>query len=124
MGPFLTSSTLEQLVGALTCQPCGRVNVTLLLMHWGVTAGDGARDQVHAKNVIAPVGAGKHKHRKHTCKWSPATLATAPCTVLVSWQGGQLLLGILYLLCSLAEIIRQALLWCSNMPRQMLPAVL
>lgn len=77
-GPFLSSSILEQFVSALTCQPCGHMNVTLLLMHWGMMAGDGARDQVHAKSVIAPVGAGKHKHGKHTCKWPPAILAMAP----------------------------------------------
>lgn len=83
MGPFLNSSTLEQPVSALTCQPCDRVNVTLLLMHWGMMAGAGARDQVHTKGVIAPVGAGKHKHGKHSCKWSPAILAMACCALLV-----------------------------------------
>lgn len=84
MTPFLNSSTLEQFVHALTCQSCSRVSVTLLLMHWGVMAGDGARDQVSAESVIAPEGTGKHKHGKHMCKRSPATLATAHCTVLVS----------------------------------------
>lgn len=93
MGPFLSSSILEQLVSALTCQPCGRVNVTLLLMHWGVMAGDSARDQACAKNVIAPVGAGKHKHGKYMCKWSPATLAMFPCTILVSCQKGNISSG-------------------------------
>lgn len=65
MGPFLNSSTLEQLLSALTCQPCDHVNVTLLLMYWGMMTGAGARDQVNTKSVIAPVGTGKHKHGKH-----------------------------------------------------------
>lgn len=122
MGPFLNSSTLEQLVGAPTCQPCGHVNVTLLLMHWGVMAGDSARDQVCAKSVIAPVGAGKHKHGKHVQKVT-CLPGYGPLYCVSVMAKGQHLLGILHLLCFSAEIISQALLWYCNMPREMLPAL-
>lgn len=71
MGPFLAPAALavvRQCPSMRSCE-CGRVSVTLLLMHRGRMVGTVPGTRRVPKVSVAPAAAGKDKRAgEHTCK--------------------------------------------------------